>query len=102
MTSEAFIVSSRPDGSLFVHLDGISHDARKVATILGLPSIHLHSLRHFAATELISSGISAHDTAEMLGHVDPPLTLRVYSHANADRQLAAVEILSAALKPRPW
>jgi integrase len=96
---DGYIISSRPDGSRFVELDSISHAVRRITKTLGLPEVHLHSLRHFAATELIGSGVSARDTAEMLGHADPALTLRVYSHANVERQRAAAAILSTALTP---
>ena len=97
---DSYILSSQPDGSRFVDLDSISHEVRRVTRALGIPHIHLHSLRHFAATELIGAGISARDAADMLGHADPALTLRVYSHANADRQRAAADVLSSAVSPR--
>ena len=97
--SDSFIVSSRPDGSAFVHLNKMAHDVSRIANRLGLKSIHLHSLRHFAATELLAAGISARDAAEMLGHADPSLTLRVYAHATAERQVAAAAVLASALTP---
>jgi len=87
-----------PDGSLFVSLDSMSRNVRKVANQLGMKSIHLHSLRHFAATELLAGGISPHDAAEMLGHADPALTLRVYAHASTERQKVAAGILAGALE----
>jgi integrase len=72
---------------------------RNVADSIGMKEIHLHSLRHFAATELLAAGISARDTADMLGHADPSLTLRVYSHATLDRQRAAAVALAAVVEP---
>jgi integrase len=72
----------------------MSREVRKVADQLGMKSIHLHSLRHFAATELLAAGISARDTAEMLGHADPSLTLKVYAHATTERQRAAAGVLA--------
>lgn len=95
---DAFIISSRPDGSRFVNLDLMSREVRKVANHLGMKSIHLHSLRHFAATELLAAGISARDAAEMLGHADPSLTLRIYAHATADRQKAAARVLAGIVQ----
>jgi len=76
LTPESFVLSSQPDGSRFVNLDAVSRKVRKVADQLGMKSVHLHSLRHFAATELLAGGVSPHDAAEMLGHADPSLTLR--------------------------
>ncbi len=93
LPDNGFILSSRPDGSQFVNLDAISRGVKKAARQLGLGDVHLHSLRHFAATELLAAGVSANDAAEMLGHADPALTLRVYAHATADRQKAAARVL---------
>jgi integrase len=98
LTPDSFILSSQPDGSKFVNLDAISREVRKVADQLGMKAVHLHSLRHFAATELLAGGISPHDAAEMLGHADPSLTLRVYAHASTERQKAAAGILAGVLK----
>jgi len=94
LSPDAFILSSLPDGSRFVNLDTMSRQVRRVADQLGMKSIHLHSLRHFAATELLAAGISARDAAEMLGHADPSLTLRVYAHATTERQRAAAGVLA--------
>jgi len=57
-TPESFVLSSQPDGSRFVNLDAVSRKVRKVADQLGMKSVHLHSLRHFAATELLAGGVS--------------------------------------------
>lgn len=77
LTPDSFELSSMPDGSRFVNLDTMSREVRRVADRLGMKSIHLHSLRHFVATELLAAGITANDAAEMLGHADPSLTMRV-------------------------
>jgi integrase len=98
LTPDGFILSSRPDGSRFLNLDAVSRGVRRAADRLGLKPIHLHSLRHFAATELLAAGISANDAAEMLGHADPSLTLRVYAHAKTDRQKAAAGVLAGILQ----
>jgi integrase len=98
MDPDGFIISSRPDGSRFVNLDLMSREVRRAADRLGMKSIHLHSLRHFAATELLAAGISARDAAEMLGHADASLTLRVYAHATADRQKAAARVLAGIVQ----
>ncbi len=98
LNPDAFILSSIPDGSRFVNLDAMSRDVRKVADQLGMKSVHLHSLRHFAATELLAAGISPRDTAEMLGHADPSLTLRVYAHATTERQKAAAGVLAGIVQ----
>ena len=52
---------------------------------------HLHALRHFSATQAIAAGFDAVTVSARLGHADPSITLRVYSHAleSRDRDLAA-------------
>ena len=95
--SAHFLSDRLPGWSEFVNLDSMSREVRKVASRLGMKSIHLHSLRHFAATELLAAGISPRDAAEMLGHADPSLTLRVYAHASTERQKIAAGILAGVL-----
>ena len=80
-----------------VSLDSVSRDVRKVAMSLGMRNIHLHSLRHFAATEMLAAGITPRDAADMLGHADPSLTLRTYSHATTERQRAAASVLAGII-----
>jgi len=96
---DAFVFSSWPDGSRPMDVRSIGARVRNIADSIGLKEIHLHSMRHFAATELLASGISARDTADLLGHADPSLTLRVYSHATLDRQRAAAAVLAAVVEP---
>jgi integrase len=47
---------------------------------VGAPDIRLYDLRHFTATQLIGAGVDVRTVADRLGHSDPSLTLRVYSH----------------------
>jgi integrase len=53
---------------------------RNAARDVRLP-YHLYSLRHFAATQAIAAGFDPVSVANRLGHADPSVTLRVYSHA---------------------
>lgn len=58
----------------------ISHAFSRTAKACGLP-YHLHQLRHFAATQAIAAGFDPVSVAARLGHADPSVTMRVYSHA---------------------
>jgi integrase len=51
---------------------------------------HLHALRHFSATQAIAAGFDPVTVGGRLGHADPSITLRVYSHVfeHRDRELA--------------
>ena len=95
---DSLVLSSLPDGSRIVNMDTMSREVRKVSEQLGMRSIHLHSLRHFAATELLAAGVTPNVAAEMLGHADPSLTMRVYAHASTERQKAAAGILAGVLQ----
>lgn len=99
LVPDAFVVSSRPDGSVPVNPGSLSSFVCRLCISLGMPHVHLHSLRHYAATELIGSGINPRDAAELLGHADPALTMRVYAHATADRQRQAADVLGRVLMP---
>jgi integrase len=52
----------------------------------------LHDLRHWSATHAIASGADVRTVANRIGHADPSMTLRVYSHAvkSADASLAVL------------
>ena len=99
LEESGFIISDWPDGSRLIRMDRVTHTFRTVADSLGMPQFHLHSLRHFVATELLAAGLSAKDTAEMLGHADPSLTLRVYAHATQSRQIEAARTMASAVTP---
>ena len=47
----------------------------------GFDDLRVHDLRHTAATLMLASGTSIHAVAEILGHVDATLVLRLYGHA---------------------
>ncbi len=97
---DAYVASRWPDGSVPVNPDTFTAVVRTMANELGLPHVHLHSLRHFAATELLAAGISPRDTAELLGHADGGrLALATYSHATDARQRQAAAVLGRTLMP---
>lgn len=76
--------------------DAVAEAARKSK----MPEIHLHGLRHYAATELIAAGQDVRTVANRLGHADPALTLRVYSHVIEDREREAAATLGQLLAPK--
>ena len=54
------------------------------ATAIGSEGLTPHELRHTAASLAISAGASPVAVAKMLGHADPSITLKVYTHLFAD------------------
>lgn len=61
-----------------VHPDTISHWFQGVAEDLGL-EVHLHDLRHNAATYMIKSGMHVAAVRDILGHSDIKTTM-IYTH----------------------
>jgi hypothetical protein len=45
-----------------------------------LPHARFHDLRHLHATPVLLSGVPVYVVAARLGHADPAITLRVYTH----------------------
>ena len=82
-----------------IHPDTVSHYVRAAADRAGLPDLHLHSLRHFAATQLIGGGTDVRTVAGRLGHANANTTLKVYSHALPERDREAAAVLGKALTP---
>ena len=76
----------------------------RLATILPLPRIRFHDLRHGAATHMLSLGIHPKIASERLGHARVGTTLDVYSHVLPGMQEDAAarvdDALQAALRRR--
>jgi len=70
--------------------------ARKLADIDS--KWRLHDLRHWSATHAIASGADVRKVANRLGHSDPSMTLRVYSHAVKAADAALADSLGEALR----
>lgn len=79
----------------------VSSRCRNLARRLGIDT-HIHALRHYSATELLSAGVDLRTVAGRLGHGGGgATTLRVYAAwvAATDRQ--AAEILASRMPKRP-
>jgi integrase len=62
-----------------------------------LPHARLHDLRHLHATTLLLAGVPVHVVAARLGHADPAVTLRVYSHVLREHALGIGDIFTQAV-----
>ena len=61
---------------------------------------HLHALRHYAATELVTSGVDVRTVAGRLGHGGGgTTTLRVYAAWSAESDKRAADLLAARMTP---
>jgi integrase len=98
---DSFIFSMLPDALDPINVNSFSSSFHRVAARLELSFVHLHSLRHFAATELISGGVDPRTAASRLGHANPSMTLSVYAHATSESELHAAEIGARILRDGP-
>jgi integrase len=57
-----------------------------------------HSLRHGLATLMVGQGVHMRVVAEQLGHANPAMTARVYSHVAPESSIAAMAVLDEAMK----
>jgi site-specific recombinase XerD len=73
--------------------DNVTSFFIRVRDAVGAPDVRLHELRHFTPTQLIRTGMDIRTVADFLGHSDPSLTLRVYSHAIEVRNRASATIM---------
>jgi integrase len=62
-----------------------------------LPHARLHDLRHLHATTLLLAGVPVHVVAARLGHADPAVRLRVYSHVLREHTLGIGDIFAQAV-----
>src|SRR5690348_8766152 len=63
-----------------------------------LPHARMHDLRHLHATTLLLAGVPVHIVAARLGHADPAVTLRVYSHVLREHALGVGDVFAQAVK----
>ena len=101
LSSAAFVFSSAPDGSTFPVPDTMTQRYDRLAARLGIDS-HLHTLRHYSATELIAAGTDIRTVAGRLGHGGGgATTLRVYAAWLSESDQRAASALSGRMPARP-
>jgi integrase len=101
-TEDLFVFSGikSPDHSLPYSPNAITQRYKDMATRLGIDT-HLHALRHYSATELLSAGVDLRTVAGRLGHGGGgATTLRVYAAWLAASDRKAAEILAARMPKR--
>jgi len=100
-STDAYIFSTALDGTVPVKPDSLTQFHVRLMKKLGM-DYRFHELRHFMATSMAASGVGIRTIAGRLGHADPALTLRTYSHwlESADRDAAdAVENVLGGARP---
>lgn len=80
-----------------LHHDTPSKWFRDFADAHGYEGVRFHDLRHAHASILVADGIDVAAIASRMGHGDPGITLRTYTHAMPARDQAAAQTLDALL-----
>jgi len=101
LVDDAFEFSYEADHSRPCNPDAVGHRYVKMCAGLGIDT-HLHALRHYSATEMISSGIDVRTVAGRLGRGGGGVTtLRVYAAWVAESDKRAAQLLSGRMiRPR--
>jgi len=68
----------------------------EAAAMIGRPGLHLHELRHTAASLAIASGADVKVVQQMLGHASAAMTLDQYGHLFGDRLDDVADRMAAA------
>lgn len=96
--SNAFLFSYRPDADQPCDPSGVTHRYARLCARLGLDS-HLHALRHYSATELLTAGVDLRTVAGRLGHGGGgATTLRVYAAWVDEADRRAAHLLGSRMK----
>jgi len=67
----------------------------------GIKHIKLHALRHTFATRCIEAGFDIRSLADILGHTDVSMTLKVYTHSLQEQKRKNMERLAPLYIPKP-
>jgi len=70
---------------------------KAAAVTAGLPGVGLHTLRHSAASVMLSQGVPITVVSQVLGHSGIAVTVDVYGHVSPDVSRDALDVLAAAL-----
>lgn len=97
-SGSAFLFSHEPDFGKPYNPSATSHRYADMCATLGIDS-HLHALRHYSATELLTAGVDLRTVAGRLGHGGGgAVTLRVYAAWVGESDRRAAEILGGRLQ----
>lgn len=102
-SDNAYVFSYKPAHDGPCDPSSVTHRYSKMCRELGIDS-HLHALRHYSATELLTAGVDLRTVAGRLGHGGGgATTLRVYAAWVGESDRRAAEILGSRVKrpPRP-
>lgn len=96
--SKGGYVFTREDGVEPMHPQSPTRYLKKLSAKCGVPDLHPHKLRHTFASVAITAGADVASVSEALGHSDKAVTLRMYTHADAESRRRAAQLFREAIK----
>jgi len=63
--------------------------------------LDIHALRHSFASRLARAGVSLTQTQRLMGHSDPRLTAKAYTHLDVEDLRGAVEVIDSTSNSKP-
>lgn len=97
-SSNTFVFTYKPGRDAPADPSGVTHRYGRMCKEVEIDS-HLHALRHYSATELLTAGVDLRTVAGRLGHGGGgATTLRVYAAWVGEADRKASEILGGRLK----
>jgi integrase len=98
----AYVFSAEPDGRIPWTPTTVTKWFRSACDAVGIESVRLHDLRHFAATRLLAAGVPVRTVSGRLGHTNAATTLTVYAHFLEASDQAAAAVMGGLLRdPHP-
>jgi integrase len=94
--SDENLVFAREDGAS-LRPEWVSKRFHVLTDIAKLPRIHLHDLRHSAASMALTAGVPMKVVSENLGYASLRITADVYSHVTTDLAKDSAERVAATL-----
>jgi integrase len=98
MRKSAYVFSKAADSSTPWPPNDVTHQFIVLRNRLGLTTLRLHDLRHFAATRLLGAGIPVRTVSGRLGHANAATTLGVYAHFLVESDRDAANVLEGILR----
>lgn len=96
----AFVFTSSRQAGWPITPSGDTQQWRRLLTAAGLPTVSRYTARHTAASRMLAAGIDLTVVAEILGHSNINVLIRVYAHALEERKKSAAGLLEAAWRGR--
>lgn len=92
-----WLFSEQGDGATPWRPDGATSRFRRARKKAGVEGVRLHDVRHYVATQLLSSGVDVRTVSGRLGHESAKMTLDVYAAFIPARDRAAAELLGGLI-----